>query len=212
MTIKNLRWKVLTILGVFVVFFALGVYPILAQRYSLPAPGWLTAKQLKLGLDLKGGVHLVLRVHTDEALQISTDHDRRAAARSAADRRRHRAARSPSPSPTTFRVEGVPQDQGRRVPPRRRRAWPATNYDRNPGAGGAYDFTMKPNIAKQTCASRRWCRRSETIDRRVNELGVTEPNISALRRRRRSAAGAAAGRVRRRRAPRRSSARRRSSS
>ena len=36
---KNLRWKVLTIVAVFVVFFALGVYPILAQRYGLPGPG-----------------------------------------------------------------------------------------------------------------------------------------------------------------------------
>lgn len=65
---KNIRWKLLTILTVFVVFSAVGVYPILAQRFHLPAPGWLMAKQLKLGLDLKGGVHLVLRVQTDDAL------------------------------------------------------------------------------------------------------------------------------------------------
>src|SRR5918993_2344925 len=69
---KNIRWKVFTVIGVFAVFFALGVYPILANRYNLPAPAWLKAKQLKLGLDLRGGVHLVLRVHTDEALRTST--------------------------------------------------------------------------------------------------------------------------------------------
>ena len=69
---KNIRWKVITVLVIFAIFFAVGVYPILAQNYGLPAPGWLMAKQLKLGLDLKGGVHLVLRVHADEALQIST--------------------------------------------------------------------------------------------------------------------------------------------
>ena len=67
---KNIRWKVLTSLGVFVIFFTVGVYPILAQRYHMPLPGWLAAKQLKLGLDLKGGVHLVLRVQTDDALRI----------------------------------------------------------------------------------------------------------------------------------------------
>ena len=71
---KNLRWKVLTILTAFVVFFAVGVYPILAQRYELPAPAWLMAKQLRLGLDLKGGVHLVLRVQTDDAL-LTRHHD-----------------------------------------------------------------------------------------------------------------------------------------
>jgi preprotein translocase subunit SecD len=70
--IKNLRWKVITILAVFAIFFAIGIYPILAQRYGLPAPGWLLAKQLKLGLDLQGGVHLVLRVHTGDALRTFT--------------------------------------------------------------------------------------------------------------------------------------------
>ncbi len=36
---KNLRWKLLTIVAVFVVFFAIGVYPLLAERYHLPLPG-----------------------------------------------------------------------------------------------------------------------------------------------------------------------------
>ncbi len=49
---KNIRWKLLTSLGVFVLFFGLGVYPLLAQRYHLPLPSWLAARQLKLGLDL----------------------------------------------------------------------------------------------------------------------------------------------------------------
>src|SRR6476620_5015331 len=72
---SNLRWKVVTILAVFIVFFGLGVYPILASRYHLPSPGWLQEKQLKLGLDLKGGVHLVLRVQTDDALRLVTDQE-----------------------------------------------------------------------------------------------------------------------------------------
>ena len=42
---KNLRWKLLTSVGVLVLFFALGVYPILAAQYRLPAPGWLLDKQ-----------------------------------------------------------------------------------------------------------------------------------------------------------------------
>jgi SecD/SecF fusion protein len=71
----NLRWKVLTILAVFVLFFSVGVYPILASRYHLPSPSWLQEKQLKLGLDLKGGVHLVLRVQTDDALRLTTEQD-----------------------------------------------------------------------------------------------------------------------------------------
>jgi preprotein translocase subunit SecD len=173
---KNIRWKVFTVIGVFAVFFALGVYPILANRYpKLPAPAWLKAKQLKLGLDLRGGVHLVLRVHTDEALKTSTtttSEQVRDAARAAGINLTSLTV----PSPTTFHVEGVPSDKDADF---RRVADPitGTNYTRNPGAGGAYDFTMRPNIAvqmrQQTVTQAR-----ETIDRRVNELGVTEPNIS----------------------------------
>ena len=59
---SNLRWKLITVVAVFVVFFGIGVYPILASAYHLPIPKWLADRQLKLGLDLKGGVHLVLQV------------------------------------------------------------------------------------------------------------------------------------------------------
>src|SRR5437762_3982882 len=69
----NLRWKIITILAVTVIFGAVGVYPIVAARYGVTQPKWLTEKLIKLGLDLKGGVHLVLRVQTDDALRIETE-------------------------------------------------------------------------------------------------------------------------------------------
>jgi preprotein translocase subunit SecD len=172
---KNLRWKIITVVAVFVVFFAVGLYPILAAKYKLPAPGWLMAKQLKLGLDLRGGVHLVLRVHTDEALQISsttTAEQLREALRT--------AGVTPSgisvPSPTVIRVEGVAQDRDaefRRVADDLLSA----NYDRSSGTGNSYTFTMKPNIERDM-REQTVVQAQETIDRRVNELGVSEPNIS----------------------------------
>src|SRR5919106_998845 len=70
---QNIRWKIITITVVLVVFTAVGVYPLLASWKNLPQPGWLKEKQLKLGLDLKGGVHLVLRVQTDDALRLETE-------------------------------------------------------------------------------------------------------------------------------------------
>src|ERR1700704_1501386 len=72
---QNLRWKLITIIAVLVVFSGLGVYPIVAERYGIHRPEWLVAKRLKLGLDLKGGVHLVLRVKTDEAVKLQTEQD-----------------------------------------------------------------------------------------------------------------------------------------
>jgi preprotein translocase subunit SecD len=172
---KNLRWKVLTVVGVFAVFVAIGVYPILAARYKLPAPAWIKSKQLKLGLDLQGGVHLVLRVHVDEALRTSTTttaEQLREALKSAGINLTSLAVTSP----TTFRVEGVPPDREAEF---RRVADEITNadYTRNPGVNGSYEFTMRPNIANQK-REQAVIQAQETIDRRVNELGVTEPNIS----------------------------------
>ncbi len=43
--------------------------------------------------------------------------------------------------------------------------------------GGAYDFAMRPNIAQQM-REQTVVQAQETIERRVNELGVSEPNIS----------------------------------
>src|SRR4029453_9521357 len=172
---KNLRWKIITVIGVLAVFCLLGVYPMLAKRYALPLPGWLSAKQLKLGLDLKGGVHLVLRVHTDDALRISTT----TTVEQLRENLRTNGVNATSltvASPTSFRVEGVPQDRDAEF----RRAADelvSTNYDRSSGTGNSYTFTMKPNIERDM-REQTVVQAQETIDRRVNELGVAEPNIS----------------------------------
>ena len=71
----TLRWKLVSILVVLVAFGAVGVYPIVAEHYGVHWPAFLMEKQLKLGLDLKGGVHLVLRVQTDDALRLETEQE-----------------------------------------------------------------------------------------------------------------------------------------
>ena len=55
---KSLRWRVLAIVAV-VALGAWAIYP--------------PAQKIRLGLDLKGGVHLVLRVQTDDALRLETE-------------------------------------------------------------------------------------------------------------------------------------------
>ena len=172
---SSIRWKVTTIVVTFIVFFAAGVYPILANRYNLPAPAWLRAQELKLGLDLRGGVHLVLRVHTDEALRISsttTGEQLREALRTAGVN----VTSISVTSPTTIHVDGVPQDRDAEF---RRTADEilGVNYERSPAAGNAYQFTMRPNIANDMHEDT-VVQALDTIERRVNELGVAEPNIS----------------------------------
>jgi preprotein translocase subunit SecD len=172
---KNLRWKVLTSVAVFVIFFSVGVYPVLADAYHLPCPAFLKAKQLKLGLDLKGGVHLVIKVNTDDALKLTTTAIGEQLRQSLTNAGLNVAAIN-YPSPTSFRVEGVPSDKDAQF----RQAADevaAVNYDRNPQPGGAYEFKMKPTIERDLRAQA-VDQAMQTIDRRVNELGVTEPTIA----------------------------------
>jgi preprotein translocase subunit SecD len=171
---SNLRWKVVTILGVFVVFFGVGVYPILAARYHLPAPGWLMDKQLKLGLDLKGGVHLVLRVQTDDALRLVTDQEMERL-REELKTRNINVAAIDAPDPMHFKVTGVPGDKDAEF--RTAANEVQANFDRGSGLNGAYTFTMKPNIAINL-RSESVIQARQTIERRINELGVAEPSIS----------------------------------
>src|SRR5439155_12008786 len=50
-------------------------------------------------------------------------------------------------------------------------------FDRTPGANGTYTFNMKLSIAQQL-RDEAVVQARETIERRINELGVTEPSIS----------------------------------
>lgn len=59
---NNLRLKTGVLAAVLVICSAVGVYPIVAPRLGLVRPRWLIEKKLRLGLDLRGGVHLVLGI------------------------------------------------------------------------------------------------------------------------------------------------------
>ena len=170
----NIRWKLITILIVFVVFAGVGVYPILAARKGIQSPSWLMDKQLKLGLDLKGGVHLELRVQTDDALRLETDTESERL-REELTKRNIPFTNLVAPDPTHFRVEGVPPAQEAAF--RASANEVSANFDRSPGANGTYIFTMKPNVQLQL-RDEAVVQARETLERRVNDLGVTEPSIS----------------------------------
>lgn len=169
---SNLRWKIITITVAFILFSAVGVYPILAARYNWPAPSWLRDRQLKLGLDLKGGVHLVLRVQTDDALRVTTEQD---SGRFQEElKRRNIPAKVVVEDVTTFRVEGVPPAQDQAF---RQASEELVNFERSTGTNGAYTFRMRLSVAT-TLREEAVVQARQTIERRVNELGVTEPSIA----------------------------------
>src|SRR6185503_176944 len=155
--LKNTRWRLVLTLAV-VGLSIWAFYPL--------------DKKLNLGLDLKGGVHLVLRVQTDDALRAETE--------TTVERLRDSLTRAGVTfsklelvDAKSFRIEGVSDDSALRTASA---ADAESVYDRVSGAGG-YTFTMKPNIAVQIGAET-VTQALTTIERRVNELGVAEPVIA----------------------------------
>jgi preprotein translocase subunit SecD len=153
---KNMQWR----LGLIAIVIGLSVWAFYPPD-----------SKVKLGLDLKGGVHLVLRVKTDDALKVETD--------TTVDRLRDSLTRAgvafsklEASSPTEFRVEGITDDAAFRA----LAADAETVYDRASETGG-YSYRMKPNVANQL-RDETVTQALETIERRVNELGVAEPIVA----------------------------------
>jgi preprotein translocase subunit SecD len=154
---KNVRWRLFLTLAV-VGLSVWAFYPL--------------DKKLNLGLDLKGGVHLVLRVQTDDALKAETETTVERL-RESLSRAGVQFAKLEATSPKEFRIEGVSDDAAFRTASA---ADAESVYDRVSGAG-SYTFTMKPNIAVQL-TTETVTQALTTIERRVNELGVAEPVIA----------------------------------
>src|SRR3990170_8418930 len=170
----TLRWKLITIVVVLVAFSAVGVYPIVAAYFGVSSPAVLMDRQLKLGLDLKGGVHLVLRVQTDDALRLETEQTMERL-RAELMTKGIVVANITTPDSTHFVVEGVPPAQDAAF--RQTAAEVQATFDRSAGTNGAYTFSMKPNV-QVSLREEAVVQARQTIERRVNELGVTEPSIA----------------------------------
>src|SRR5438876_2555179 len=79
------------------------------------------------------------------------------------------------PDSTHFVVQGVPPAQDAAF--RAAATEVLANFDRSTGVNGTYTFTMKPNI-QVNLRDEAVIQARQTIERRVNELGVAEPSIA----------------------------------
>jgi len=126
---------------------------------------------LRLGLDLNGGVQLVLRVKTDDALLLQT----RAAAeqlRTTLTEARVQFSAVDVVSATEFRVDAVEDE----IALRRAADESASIYERT-SSGGTHTFRLPP-AAAATLRDDVVEQALRIIDRRVNELGVAEAEIA----------------------------------
>ncbi len=156
---NNLRWRIILVVVI-----------VGACLWAIIPP----AQKIRLGLDLKGGVHLVLRVNTDEALRLETETTMERL-REDLEKAGVTVAGATATSPTRFQVTGVPPAQEQLF--RQTSDQVNATFNRSPGVNGLYTFDMKPNIAVNL-ADEAVVQAQQTIERRINELGVTEPLVA----------------------------------
>jgi preprotein translocase subunit SecD len=171
----NLKWKALFILVV-ILACVYGLLGLPTFPTSLAQVKDNFSRQIKLGLDLQGGTHLILQVQVQEAIAQETDQtvDRLTSQLRAKNIRYDEVRRVDD---THILVRNVASDQLSQfrdlVNDQLSRTW-----DMAPAAGepSGYTLTMRPSriaeIQEQTMTQS-----LETIERRINALGLTEPTI-----------------------------------
>src|SRR5688572_587633 len=124
---KNLRWKLLTIAAV----AGLAIF-----LFTPPSV------KIKLGLDLRGGVHLVYQVQTDDAIRVETE---------TASEQFQEALKSEGITVGAVRVTGLQEFVIEGVPPEMDARFRTlaqgqlgVSFDRD-ASGTTHTFRMKPN-------------------------------------------------------------------
>jgi preprotein translocase subunit SecD len=174
---KNLATKVAIIVAVLLVFIYGIIGPQNLQHGLHYSPKTALAENIHLGLDLKGGTHLVLAVHVQEALASATDRD---AARLTTELQSAglagASATKPDPAhPETIVISGLKPDQlsqARTVAGANEYA----GYDLSTGPDNTIRMTMKPS-AITDLNQRTLATTIETIQERINALGVSETTV-----------------------------------
>jgi preprotein translocase subunit SecD len=172
---KNLSWKLIVIVGVLLLFVA-GIIGI-PKDWSGQGLMASVKNQIHLGLDLRGGTHLILQVKVNDAVNVDSDN---AIARLKEEMRTRKIAYAdilkPDPvnHPEIVVVKGVPPEQtsdfksivADRLP----------EYGASSGAENSWTVSMKPqNLAD--LKNQAVTQAIETIRNRIDALGVSEPVI-----------------------------------
>lgn len=172
---KNQLWKVILIVGTLLVF----LFGIFGMPKSFSGQGLAAALQerIHLGLDLRGGTHLILQVQVNDAVNADSDH---AIERLKEDLKNAKinyteiSKPDPADNPDHVVIKGVPPEQSselRRIVQDR-----LPEYNLASGAENAWTLSMKPAQLTEL-KNRAVTQAIETIRNRIDQLGVSEPVI-----------------------------------
>src|SRR6266849_74375 len=172
---KNLGWKLGLSVGTLLVFLC-GIFGI-PKDWS--RKGLLASLQdrIHLGLDLKGGTHLILQVQVNDA--VNADSDRAVERLKDALRTRkitYTEISKPDPTnnPDMIAIKGVPPDSSSDLRSIVNDRLP--EYILTSGAENNWTMSMKPQ-ALSALKNQAVAQAIETIRNRIDQLGVSEPVI-----------------------------------
>jgi preprotein translocase subunit SecD len=172
---KNLGWK-LGLVFATLLFFLFGVFGI-PKGFSGRSLLGSMQDRIHLGLDLKGGTHLILQVQVNDAVNGDSD---RALDRLKEDLRTHKinyneiSKPDPANAPDQIVLKGVPPESSsdlRNIVSDR-----LPEYDLRSGAENTWVLAMKPQYMADL-KNRAVTQAIETIRNRIDQLGVSEPII-----------------------------------
>jgi len=172
---KNLLAKTILIIAVLIVF----LFGIVGIPSSFTAKGLLASLQqrIHLGLDLKGGTHLILQVQVNDAINADTD---RTVERLKDELKKANVAfgeiskPDPQQHPELVAIKGVPPESSAELRHIISDKFP--EYDLTSGAQNAWTLAMKSSVATDT-RKKAVQQAIETIRNRIDQLGVSEPVI-----------------------------------
>jgi preprotein translocase subunit SecD len=139
--------------------------------------------RIHLGLDLKGGTHMVLRVHVEDAVNVTADQvlerlkdEFKAKNIPYADIKKDDLT-DQQPPIHRIALRGVAQEKSSELQALVNEQFSDWQLSRYPGDATGWELTLK-TTAGATIRNQALVQATETIDRRVNAYGVTEPNIA----------------------------------
>jgi len=172
---KGLGWKVIVIVGVLLIF-VYGIFGI-PSGVSGGALADALLQRIHLGLDLKGGTHLILQVQVNDAVNIDSDaaiEALKAGLKTAKVNYAEISKPDPVNHPEQIIIKGVPPDATSAL--RTLVSDRLAEYDASSGANNTWTVTMKPTALTDT-KNRAVTQAIETIRNRIDSLGVSEPVI-----------------------------------
>jgi preprotein translocase subunit SecD len=174
---KNLSWKVIVTLCV-LIFFLVGIFGI-PDTFSGQGLVDSLKKQIHLGLDLKGGTHLILQVKVNDAVNADSDSALETIKQGMRDRKiTYGGISKPDPvnSPDQIVIQNVSPNATSDLRSLISDALP--EYDAAAASDNNWTITMKPQALKEL-KDRAVQQAIETIRNRIDTLGVSEPIVQA---------------------------------